>query len=342
MARAAAPAAVARGRGAIGRRVARIVQPTGRLEVCATRTGAAKTGTGAALGAAEARQRRLQAGGAHVGDDRGIGVRQRRRQGPAQFGQQHLALVGAIGDLVDAADDGVADDLRPQRVARRVSVALQHGADEPVELALLGLAVLGALQSQPLGADLEFDLLVVDQAQRVPAGRVQGPLRAVARQHLALDAAVQRLVEPVAEQRQLAVQLELRAQQRVALEHVGRGERRHAEAVHGALGRLAGGELCPRAASMAAGRPRAGVWFMGRGSMRHASATDPPAQGPRTGQACYFLNASRISRSSCTSSGVAGGGGGGAADLSLLICRTMMKMMKARMTKFSATVMKLP
>ena len=35
-------------------------------------------------------------------------------------------------------------------------------------------------------------------------------------------------------------------------------------------------------------------------------------------------------------------GGGGAADLSLLICRTITKMMKARIAKFNATVMKFP
>ncbi len=53
----------------------------------------------------------------------------------------------------------------------------------------------------------------------------------------------------------------------------------------------------------------------------------------------YFLSESRISRSSTTSSGAAGGG---TAFFSLFICLTIRKMMKARIEKLIATVMKLP
>ena len=54
---------------------------------------------------------------------------------------------------------------------------------------------------------------------------------------------IQRFVEAVAEQRQLAVQLELRTQQVVALEDIGRGQRGHAQAVHGTLGSAARRQL---------------------------------------------------------------------------------------------------
>ena len=72
--------------------------------------------------------------------------------------------------LIDAADHRIADDLRAQRVARHVAQALQHRADEGIELTLFDLAVLGDLQAQPLGRDLDLHLAVVDQAERVPAG----------------------------------------------------------------------------------------------------------------------------------------------------------------------------
>ena len=59
-----------------------------------------------------------------------------------------------------------------------------------------------------------------------------------------------------------------------------------------------------------------------------------------------FLRLSRISRSSKTSSGVmgaaAGATGSGLAAVSRFIWRIITKMMKAKMTKFSATVRKLP
>ena len=65
----------------------------------------------------------------------------------------------------------------------------------------------------------------------------------VAKCALALDALVQAVVETVAEDRQLAVQLELCPQHVLALEHVGRGQRGHAQAVHGALGGAPGVQL---------------------------------------------------------------------------------------------------
>ena len=58
----------------------------------------------------------------------------------------------------------------------------------------------------------------------------------------------------------------------------------------------------------------------------------------------YFFKLSRISRSSTTSSGV-GAGAAGAAGVSFFmrfICLTIMKTIKAKIMKFTATVMKLP
>ncbi len=77
-----------------------------------------------------------------------------------------------------------------------------------------------------------------------------------------------------------------------------------------------------------------------------SSATTPErrlaGESRSGGYAPFFFSSSRISRSSTTSSGVGGGGGGGALRFSRLICFTMMKMMKARMTKLSEMVRKLP
>ncbi len=56
----------------------------------------------------------------------------------------------------------------------------------------------------------------------------------------------------------------------------------------------------------------------------------------------YFFRLSRISRNNTMSSGVAGGGAGGSALRRRFICLTIMKMMNARMMKFTRMVMKLP
>lgn len=62
----------------------------------------------------------------------------------------------------------------------------------------------------------------------------------------------------------------------------------------------------------------------------------------RKARATHFLRESRISRSKTTSSAGAAGAAGGASFFMRLICLTIMKMMKARMRKLIATVMKLP
>jgi len=62
-------------------------------------------------------------------------------------------------------------------------------------------------------------------------------------------------------------------------------------------------------------------------------------------QQAHFFKASRISRSSITSSGVgvgAAGGAGGASRFRRFICLIIRKMMNARMMKLMAMVMKLP
>ena len=66
--------------------------------------------------------------------------------------------------------------------------------------------------------------------------------------------------------------------------------------------------------------------------------TDPCLTSQLTGAwRAYFLSASRISRSKSTSSGVASGAAAvaGADFFKRLICRTMKKMMNAKMMKFS-------
>ncbi len=148
----------------------------------------------------------------------------------------------------------------------------------------------------------------------------------------------------VAEHRQLAVQLELRAEQAVALKDVGRRQRGGAQAVDALFGGHARGAFD---AFQGGFEGRRQTWCVGRvhrdGSVCSLHRRSDAGTGAvRPGRADYFFNASRISRSSTTSSGVAAALGGCSARLSRLICRTMMKMMKARMMKFSATVRKLP
>ena len=307
-------------------------------------TGTRAAKARAAFGIAKTRCCRLQSGGAQVRDDGGVGDRHRRRQRAGQLDRQHLAYFGAFGDAVDTADQGIADHLGAQRIARRLTAAMNHRSDKGVQFALFGFAVVRDLHAQALGGHLDFHLMVVHEAQHVPAGFGLGTGRGAARQDFALDATIQGLVEAGKEHAQLAVQLELRSPggRRVARRWPRpapsrQGWPRRVRRRHAPPSSRDGRQLrWPRAdLEQASGSWGESVSDMHRPALR-------PLEARRAGQACYFRNASRISRSSTTSSGVAGGGGGGAAPLSLLICRTMIKMMKARITKFSATVMKLP
>ena len=66
-----------------------------------------------------------------------------------------------------------------------------------------------------------------------------------------------------------------------------------------------------------------------------------PAVGGRAGGFHRFFSESRISRNRATSSGGAGGAGG-VSWRRRLICRTIRKMMSARIRKLTSTVRKLP
>ena len=109
------------------------------------------------------------------------------------------------------------------------------------------------------------------------------------------------------------------------------------------------------AASRGAGRRWAGFGCMRAKAMpeyataplKAAAGGDATRFGARLSTNAYFFSESRISRSSNTSSG-AGAGAAGAAGAGVasrfmrFICLTIRKMTKARMTKFSEIVMKLP
>ncbi len=98
------------------------------------------------------------------------------------------------------------------------------------------------LQAEALGGDLDLDLVIVDQAERVP-DRLAGVGRAGPWRHLAQHALIECFVEGQREDGRLAVQFELRAEQSVALENVVRGQRGQTQAFDAAFDGLAGGEL---------------------------------------------------------------------------------------------------
>ena len=200
-----------------------------------------------------------------------------------------------------------------------------------------------------IGGDLGLHLAVVDQAQAVPARGCRG-LRGLLDGRAGCQFAQQPLVEGLVEgqhkHRRLAIELELGAQQSVALLRAGRRQRRQAQAFDRAFGGLSRHELealdAPFPARPAGDERGSASWMHVQCYQYAASRADGAVRPPPP---AYFLSASRISRSSSTSSGVGAGGAGGAggaARLSRFTCLTIMKMMKARMTKLMATVMKLP
>ena len=86
------------------------------------------------------------------------------------FGRQHLAHFGTVGDAVDAADQRIADDVGPQRVAFGLAAGFgQQRADVGIELAQCPIRRSSRSPCQAFGRDLDFHLAVLDQAQRVPA-----------------------------------------------------------------------------------------------------------------------------------------------------------------------------
>ena len=118
-----------------------------------------------ALRALPHRQREwLHAGGAKPAHDIGVGGPQLIADGAAELGLQHFAHFGPLAHCEHAANDGVADDFRAQRVAHRGLAHLtQQRSDIAVELAQLPLAAIGHVEGKAFGGDLLFHLLVFDQ-----------------------------------------------------------------------------------------------------------------------------------------------------------------------------------
>jgi hypothetical protein len=199
---------------------------------------------------------------AEVADGGRVGHRQQGGQRARELGQQLLAGVLALGDGVDGADHGVTHQLGAERIAlllalgggalARLAAAAglgQHGGHVGIELAQLPLAGAGDLHGKAVGGDLRLDLLVLDQAQRIPAGGLGGQRlqRCVVapRTQLPKHALVERVVEGQREDGRLAVELELCGQQAVALENAGGRQRGQAQALDRALAGFAGRELEP-------------------------------------------------------------------------------------------------
>ena len=189
---------------------------------------------------------RTHAGVPQVGHDVTVGLAHRQRQRAADLGAQHLAHLGAVGNRLDRADHRLAHHLGPQRVAVVVGRAqVQQRAHVGVEFADLPLAGVGDFLREAVGRDVDLHLMVVHQRQRFPVrhqrigcdGRPRGRHQ---RAGLACHIGVQRLVEGQREDRQLAVEFVLRAQQRITLDHAGGGQRRQPQAFHRVLGRRPG------------------------------------------------------------------------------------------------------
>jgi hypothetical protein len=262
------------------------------------------------------------------------------------------------GDGLDAAVQRGADDLGAQGIPLVVGAAeVEERAHVRGELAQLPLALVRDHLAEAHEVHLLLDLGLVDEAERLPVGRLELALGVDARRELLGDLLAQRFAERVLVGAEVAAQLLLGEHELVALgdldrglrlrvQHLGdprrrRGDRR-AHHLDGCVERGLGARFDQ---IHLGGKPEGErtkfrlVWAKGRARPRHcftlrrASAPGEPHAQRRS--------ESRISRSRTTSSGVAAGGGG-SVRRSRLICRTITKMMKARIRKLITTVMKLP
>ena len=313
-----------------------------------------------ALGAAHGQAHRLHAAVAPGLHDVGIHLGHALGQAPAQFDAEQLAHLGPRRHRFHTGQQGLADDLRPQRIAVVVGPAqAQQRAHVGIQLTQLPLAGMLDRQAEAVGFDAGFHLVVVHQAQGLPGGGGRSARGLAAGRGFARHLMVQRVVEGMAEGGLLAVQLELGRQEVVALMDAQAGECGQAQAVHAALRRLTGGMLDAQGRSLQRGvgtrKRRIHDAHGDRGGTRQATAWRAGCLMPRisasmgaTSTPCrggQRLSASRISRSSFTSSGSgagAAGAGSGSDRRRRLICLTITKMTKARIRKLSATVRKLP
>jgi hypothetical protein len=189
---------------------------------------------------AHAQAGRLHAGLAQIADDGRIGAAHLQREHAAEFALQQVAYVLPLAHRLDALQQGQADGLGPQGIAFH-GLAEQR-SDIALELTQFPFAGVLDFETEAVGRDLAFNLLVLDQAERIPGGfgAAAAAWGAVLPQPL-----VQALVEGKREHRRLAVELELRAQQGVALEDVAGRQRSQAQALDRAFHRRTRGQLQP-------------------------------------------------------------------------------------------------
>ena len=152
----------------------------------------------------------------------------------------------------------MADQVGAQRVAVAFTTGFcQDGTDIGIEFAQLPFAGVRDVHAEAIGRNLGFDFLVFHQAQAGPVGTHGAACRQMcrrmrllvwrlkrrpfavyigrARRNFTQHALVVGFVEGQCEHRRLAVQLELRTQQAVALEGIVGGQCRQPQAFDGAL-----------------------------------------------------------------------------------------------------------
>ena len=201
------------------------------------------------------------------------------------------------------------------------------------------------------------DFFIFNQAQRLPVGGGERALRCGSRRQLLVHALAQHFLEDTVKCRHVALQVLLSDQYLVTFGDASGRSGHGAQDFGHALSDRRGGHLdlihCRFESGLQSwfdgshfGPGRTPGWRNETGRLRCGPASNlsmgPNARAIERASAPYFFSASRISRRRTTSSGVAAGGAGGVAVFRRLICLTIMKMMKASIRKFNATVMKLP
>ena len=111
-----------------------------------------------------------------VGDDLAVARRHPVRHRLAELAREDLLRVGLLGDLLDRLVQRQAEHRAAQGIRRRIGPAVaQQPAHVAVELAQLGLAAMPDQLADPLERDLLLDLAFVDEADRLPVGRLAAP-----------------------------------------------------------------------------------------------------------------------------------------------------------------------
>ncbi len=152
-----------------------------------------------------------------------VALRHRMGHRGAELAREQASALALARDRFDAAVQRRADDLGPDRVALVVGPAdAEERAGVRRELAQLPLALVRDQLAEAHEVHLLLDLLLADEAEGLPVGRLELSLVVDARLELLGDLLSQRFEERVLERAEVPAQFLLRDDDLVALRDLGR------------------------------------------------------------------------------------------------------------------------